>query len=95
MTTPDQNIEATPATARTKDRTEHAASSTVAAEASTAQTVSTVSAGEPSAVAESWLAGHRERVEARGEQAVLHPVLVEFQELIDTDPVVRFLRLTN
>jgi hypothetical protein len=26
---------------------------------------------------------------------VLHPVLVEFQELIDTDPVVRFLRLTN
>jgi len=38
---------------------------------------------------ESWLAGHRERVEARGEQAVLHPVLVEFEELIDTDPVVR------
>ena len=24
---------------------------------------------------ESWLAGHRERVEARGEQVVLHPVL--------------------
>jgi phosphatidylserine decarboxylase len=38
---------------------------------------------------ESWLAGHRERVEARGEQVLLHPVLVEFQELIDTDPVVR------
>ncbi len=38
---------------------------------------------------ESWLAGHRERVDARGEQVVLHPVLVEFQELIDTDPVVR------
>ena len=38
---------------------------------------------------ESWLAGHRERVEARGEQIVLHPVLLEFQELIDTDPVVR------
>jgi phosphatidylserine decarboxylase len=38
---------------------------------------------------ESWLAGHRERVEARGEQVVLHPVLLEFQELIDTDPVVR------
>ena len=38
---------------------------------------------------ESWLAGHRERVETRGEQVVLHPVLVEFQELIDTDPVVR------
>jgi phosphatidylserine decarboxylase len=38
---------------------------------------------------ESWLAGHRERVEARGEPVVLHPVLTEFQELIDTDPVVR------
>jgi phosphatidylserine decarboxylase len=38
---------------------------------------------------ESWLAGHRERVEARGEQVVLHPVLADFQELIDTDPVVR------
>jgi phosphatidylserine decarboxylase len=38
---------------------------------------------------ESWLAGHRERVEARGEQVVLHPVLCEFQELIDSDPVVR------
>ena len=38
---------------------------------------------------ESWLAGHRERVEARGERVVLHPVLTEFQELIDADPVVR------
>jgi phosphatidylserine decarboxylase len=38
---------------------------------------------------ESWLAAHRERVEARGEQIVLHPVLSEFQELIDSDPVVR------
>ena len=38
---------------------------------------------------ESWLDGHRERAEARGEQVVLHPVLTEFQELIDTDPVVR------
>jgi hypothetical protein len=38
---------------------------------------------------ESWLAGHRERAEARGGQVVLHPVLTEFQELIDTDPVVR------
>ena len=28
-------------------------------------------------------------MEARGEQVVLHPVLAEFQELIDTDPVVR------
>jgi phosphatidylserine decarboxylase len=38
---------------------------------------------------ESWLAGHRERVEAKGERAVLHPVIIEFQDLIDTDPVVR------
>jgi phosphatidylserine decarboxylase len=38
---------------------------------------------------ESWLAGHRERVDARGEQVVLHPVLREFQELMDSDPVVR------
>jgi phosphatidylserine decarboxylase len=38
---------------------------------------------------EAWLAGHRERVAARGEQVALHPVLTEFQELIDTDPVVR------
>jgi phosphatidylserine decarboxylase len=38
---------------------------------------------------ESWLAGHRERVEARGEEVVLHPVLTELQELMDTDPVVR------
>jgi phosphatidylserine decarboxylase len=38
---------------------------------------------------ESWLAGHRERVAARGEQIVLHPVLIEFQELIGIDPVVR------
>jgi phosphatidylserine decarboxylase len=38
---------------------------------------------------ESWLDGHCERAEARGEQVVLHPVLTEFQQLIDTDPVVR------
>ncbi|HWF34900.1 MAG TPA: phosphatidylserine decarboxylase family protein [Solirubrobacteraceae bacterium] len=38
---------------------------------------------------ESWLVGHRRRVEARGEQVVLHPVLAEFQGLIETDPVVR------
>src|ERR1700742_1271377 len=38
---------------------------------------------------EAWLDGHRQRVEARGEQVVFHPVLTEFQELIDTDPVVR------
>ncbi|HEX3510228.1 MAG TPA: phosphatidylserine decarboxylase family protein [Solirubrobacteraceae bacterium] len=38
---------------------------------------------------ESWLAGHRERVEARGERLVLHPVIEEFRELIDGDPVLR------
>lgn len=38
---------------------------------------------------EEWIAGHRERVEARGEDAVLHPVIVEFKELIASDPVVR------
>src|ERR1700724_1319905 len=41
---------------------------------------------------ESWLDGHRERVEAKGEQVVLHPAMTEFQELIDTieseDPVI-------
>jgi phosphatidylserine decarboxylase len=36
-----------------------------------------------------WLAEHRERVKARGEQVVLHPVILELQHLIDTDPVVR------
>ena len=38
---------------------------------------------------EAWLDGHRQRVEARGEQIVLHPVIAEFQDLIDSDPVVR------
>jgi phosphatidylserine decarboxylase len=38
---------------------------------------------------EEWLSGHRERVAAKGGQAVLHPVLAEFQTLIDSDPVVR------
>ncbi len=38
---------------------------------------------------EAWLDGHRERVAAKGEQVALHPVLTEFQELIDGDPVVR------
>jgi phosphatidylserine decarboxylase len=38
---------------------------------------------------ESWLAGHRERVEARGAQVVLHPVLIEFQDLIDAESIVR------
>jgi len=38
---------------------------------------------------ECWLAGHRERVKTKGEQVVLHPVISEFQQLIDSDPVVR------
>jgi phosphatidylserine decarboxylase len=38
---------------------------------------------------ESWLAGHRQRVEAKGEQIVLHPVVVEFRELLDREPVLR------
>ena len=37
---------------------------------------------------EAWLAGHRMRVQARGEQVALHPAVAEFQELIDSDPVV-------
>lgn len=41
------------------------------------------------AALEVWLTGHRQRVDARGEHFPLHPVLVEFQQLIDTDPVVR------
>jgi phosphatidylserine decarboxylase len=38
---------------------------------------------------EAWLDGHQQRVETRGEQIVLDPVIGEFQELIDRDPVVR------
>ena len=38
---------------------------------------------------EAWLDGQRQRVEARGETVVVHPVITEFQELIDSDPVVR------
>lgn len=38
---------------------------------------------------EAWIAGHRERVEARGEGVDLHPVIREFQRLIDSDPVIR------
>src|SRR6202047_3341799 len=37
---------------------------------------------------EAWLAGHRERVAAKG-KVPLHPVLAEFQALLDSDPVVR------
>src|SRR5689334_15467937 len=38
---------------------------------------------------EAWLAGHRERVSAKYERVELHPVITEFERLIDTDPVVR------
>src|SRR5579863_4517464 len=38
---------------------------------------------------EAWLSGHRERVAARGGAIKLHPVIAEFQALIDSDPVVR------
>jgi phosphatidylserine decarboxylase len=38
---------------------------------------------------EAWLAGHRDRVAARGTEIPLHPVLAEFQALIDSDPVIR------
>jgi phosphatidylserine decarboxylase len=37
---------------------------------------------------EAWLAGLRSKVEAR-EKPQLHPVMIEFRELIATDPVVR------
>lgn len=38
---------------------------------------------------EAWLEGHRQRVAAKGEQIVLDPALIEFQELMDADPIVR------
>lgn len=38
---------------------------------------------------EDWITGHRERMEKRGDDVPLHPVIVEFQELIAHDPVVR------
>ena len=38
---------------------------------------------------ESWLAGHRKQVEAKVEQVVLHPVVREFRELVEGDPVLR------
>ncbi|MEY8018221.1 phosphatidylserine decarboxylase family protein [Mycobacterium servetii] len=37
---------------------------------------------------ESWLHGHRKRAELKAEQTELHPVLKEFRQLIDDDPVV-------
>jgi phosphatidylserine decarboxylase len=38
---------------------------------------------------EAWLDGHRRRVDALADQIELHPVIREFRELIDSDPVVR------
>jgi phosphatidylserine decarboxylase len=38
---------------------------------------------------EDWLSGHRERVDLRGEQVELHPVIVDLQRLMDSDPHVR------
>ena len=38
---------------------------------------------------EAWLAGHRQRVEAKGEQVVLHPVVAGFRDLLDRQPVLR------
>lgn len=38
---------------------------------------------------EAWLAGHRDRVAAKGEQVVLHPAVTEFRELLDREPVLR------
>ena len=37
---------------------------------------------------EEWLAGHRQRVEAKGQDIELHPAVVDFQRLIASDPVV-------
>ena len=37
---------------------------------------------------EDWLSGRSERAESRGERP-LHPVVAQFRDLIDTDPVVR------
>jgi phosphatidylserine decarboxylase len=38
---------------------------------------------------EAWLEGHRQRVSNKGEGVELHPVISEFQQLIETDPIVR------
>ena len=40
------------------------------------------------AALEDWLAGHRERVEARGSGVELHPAVVDFQRLIASDSLV-------
>ena len=38
---------------------------------------------------EAWLEGHRELVRAKGPQVVLHPVIAEFRDLLEGDPVLR------
>ena len=38
---------------------------------------------------EAWLQGHRERAASNADSKPLHPVLIELQRLIDSDPVVR------
>jgi phosphatidylserine decarboxylase len=38
---------------------------------------------------EAWLAGQRERVATQGDERPLHPVIEEFRQLIDSDPVIR------
>ncbi len=38
---------------------------------------------------EAWIAGLGDRVDAKGEDVPLQPVITEFQRLIDTDPIVR------
>lgn len=37
---------------------------------------------------EDWLAGHRQRVEAKGRDIELHPAVVDLQRLVASDPVV-------
>jgi phosphatidylserine decarboxylase len=37
---------------------------------------------------EDWLAGHRQRVEAKGQEVELHPAVADFQRLMASDPVV-------
>ncbi len=37
---------------------------------------------------EAWLQGHRERADAKGDDVVLHPAVAEFQQLIESDPLI-------
>jgi phosphatidylserine decarboxylase len=40
---------------------------------------------------EAWIEGHRKRVSAKADELVLHPVIEEFRQLIESEPVVRML----